>query len=431
MWILGNAGLARYKPGTALLETFTSKDGIEQSNHNQCNYYLGKNGELFIGSSRGFNHFFPDSIHVKNERLPIFITGVELADSIISMPGKERLVLRYFQNNISFSYLATDHNLAPYIRYRYKLQGFDTTFITAGKSRKARYTNLPAGKYKFIVQASPNGHDWYSAAPVKITIKQAIWKRSWFLLLMLSIVAAAVYLVFRIRVRSVRARAKQQTEYDVKMNEMENNALRTQMNPHFIFNSLNTINAFINSNDKKQANEYISKFSRLIRLILDHSRQKRVSLSEELEALSIYVQIEQIRFSNKFDYMLQIDTDIDAAEVEIPSLMIQPFVENAILHGLLPLESGGKLTMSLVKEAHILRCEITDNGIGRERAMKEKQAMPKKQKSHGLDITLKRIELFNKENGFNGGTEVIDLKDNNGNPAGTKVIIRLVYVERF
>src|SRR5690606_15270892 len=144
----------------------------------------------------------------------------------------------------------------------------------------------------------------------------------------------------------------------------------------------------------------------------------------------IYIQIEQIRFSNQFEYSISLSDELQPSVIEIPSLMIQPFVENAILHGLLPLQNGGKLTIFLMKEGEMLRCEIIDNGIGRHRAMTERSSVPRNQKSHGLAITLKRIELFNKEQGFKGGTEIVDLHDAQGKPFGTKVIIRLAYASR-
>src|SRR5262249_12530860 len=154
----------------------------------------------------------------------------------------------------------------------------------------ARYTNLPGGSYSFIVEASANGKEWYAASSVlSFTIQEVFWKTWWFIAICVLSIATAVYILYRYRVQQVRREAKLHYDYDIKLNELENSALRTQMNPHFIFNSLNTINAFVNSNERMQANQYISKFSKLIRLTLDHSRQKRITLQDELNIVTLYM----------------------------------------------------------------------------------------------------------------------------------------------
>ncbi len=432
IWILGNRGMARYRPPTGTLSNFGAPDGAAETNHGLCNLYQTKSGEILAGSFTGFNFFYPQNIKSVRDSLDVFVSAIELPDTLIITPLAGPLALRAADRNISFSYLAADYNPGAAIKYRYQLVGFDTGFVSAGRQRKAKYTNLPAGSYTFLVEASSNGYDWYrSGSEIHLTLPPVFYRTWWFLGSALLLLAGTVYGGFRRRVGLVRRQAQLESEREIKLNELENSSLRTQMNPHFIFNSLNTINAFINSNEKGQANQYISKFSKLIRLILDHSRQRTVTLSEELEALKLYVDMEQIRFDNRFSFSVFVSPDVDVHDTEIPSLIFQPFVENAILHGLLPMSGPGVLSLHISRKANYLFCVIEDNGIGRVRAGEERRHRLQNKKSHGLEITLKRMDLFNRSNGVEGSAVVTDLYDAAGGAAGTRVELLLALSERF
>jgi len=431
MWILGNIGLSRYDPLNGRLESFDARDGLEQSNHGLCNFYMATDGEIFAGSAAGFNHFYPREINSKASPLPVFITSLGSKDTTISTLQKSAYRLEYYQNNLSISYLAVNFQLGPSVQYRYKLSAFDSAYVYAGQQRIARYTNLKPGNYSFIAEASINGKDWYTAQhPLKITIRKAFWTNWWFRLLIVSFFLLLVYLLYRRRIWRVSKEARLRSDYEIKLNELENSALRTQMNPHFIFNSLNTINSFVNSNNIAQSTQYISKFSKLIRLILDHSRQKKITLGDELEVAMLYIQLEQIRFEHRFKFDIQVNgADPDIAEV--PPLIIQPFVENAILHGLLPKKQEGKLKVEIIKNAACLHCIIEDNGIGRAAARRIKEKSGSHRRSHGMEITIKRIELFNKENGLSAPIRITDMENENGQATGTRVEIPLAYIECF
>jgi hypothetical protein len=431
IWIIGGVGVARYDPVRGQVESFDARDGVEQSNHPLCAGYMAPDGEIFIASSDGFNFFHPAILKKDIHPLKVFVTSIELKDSLVSLPELDHTVFKYYQNNFSFTYQSVDFNLAPIIQYRYKLEGFDTAYFYSGKQRTARYTNLPSGKYRFIVEASVNGKDWYANhQKLSFSIRKAVWTTWWFRVLFISLLATIAYLYYRNRLTLIKKQARLRSDYEIKLNELENSALRTQMNPHFIFNSLNTINSFINSNDRAQANQYISKFSKLVRLILDHSREKKISLADELEVAELYMQLEQIRFEGKFQYYINVQ-DVNPPDTEVPPLIIQPFVENAILHGLLPKESEGKLDVSIRMKGSLLQCTIGDNGIGRVAAKKIRQSSGFSRKSHGMEITLKRIELFNKEHGVNENVIITDLVAPDGSAAGTRVEIPLAYLNSF
>ncbi len=207
-------------------------------------------------------------------------------------------------------------------------------------------------------------------------------------------------------------------------------ALRKQMNPHFIFNSLNSIQSFILQNDKLSANIYLSKFAGLMRKVLENSQHQLITLEKELEVLNLYIELEEQRFDNKFNVQWNIDPLIDCSTHKLPPLIMQPYIENAIWHGLLHKEGDRRLTITIIKKAEQLVCTIVDNGIGREAAF----GMKKNKSSHeslGTRITQKRIDLINSLNKSGIGVQYFDLSDNKGIANGTKVEITIPVIDEF
>jgi tetratricopeptide (TPR) repeat protein len=218
--------------------------------------------------------------------------------------------------------------------------------------------------------------------------------------------------------------AQQQTkeaELQRNLSEVSLSALRSQMNPHFIFNSLNSINSVVIEGNTPLASDYLTKFSKLIRMILDNSKSTRISLATELEVLRLYVLMEKIRFHEKFDYEIVVDDAVNCDAVLIPPTILQPFIENAILHGLMPLQTGGKLTVA-IKQANTKHIEIciSDNGVGRQKSA-ELRSSTAGHKSHGLEITLQRLTELNASN----TVEIFDKVDGTWQPTGTTVVINL------
>ena len=220
--------------------------------------------------------------------------------------------------------------------------------------------------------------------------------------------------------------------------QTEITALRAQMNPHFIFNCLNSIQYFTAKNDSESASNYLAKFSKLIRLVLENSRSEKVTLQNELETLRLYIEMEAMRFQNKLSYKLSINPDIDQEYIQIPPLLLQPFVENAIWHGLMHKEEGGKVTITVelqnntsrtideeLQTITVLRISIADDGIGREKAAEFKSKTATKNKSFGMKVTADRINLINQLYKTQTQIQIIDLKDPLGLATGTKVIIEI------
>lgn len=217
-----------------------------------------------------------------------------------------------------------------------------------------------------------------------------------------------------------------QSNYEKRVMGLEQNMLRSQMNPHFLFNSLNSIKLYIINNDKKNAVHYLNKFSKLVRRILDGSSLKETTLAEELETVELYLNIENIRFSEGIAYSINVEDGIDTETTKIPSLVLQPFLENAIWHGLSAKEGEKNLWLNVSRkdDVHML-ISIIDNGVGRATSEKIKENRVLKRKSVGIDITKERLANFAKDYQYGFDVEIIDLYDDDGNPKGTKVVLEI------
>ena len=203
--------------------------------------------------------------------------------------------------------------------------------------------------------------------------------------------------------------------------------LRSQMNPHFIFNCLSSINRFILINKTEEAADYLTKFSRLMRMALHNSEKSSITLETELEALRLYLELERLRFKNTFDYSITLVNTIETSTIFIPPLLLQPFAENAIWHGLMHKKDFGHLDISLSIEGRILHCLITDNGIGRQEAALLKSKSAENNKSMGMQKTVARLALLNHQSSENTFFAVEDVMDEHRHVSGTKVVLKIPY----
>ncbi|HUS03828.1 MAG TPA: sensor histidine kinase, partial [Chitinophagaceae bacterium] len=284
-------------------------------------------------------------------------------------------------------------------------------------------------------------------------LKQEATFRNFLIAVFIAIVFAGLYVLRNIRQKRKNEKLQQQqlkqewkmkqlesehkhVELQRQATELEMQALRAQMNPHFIFNCLSSINRFIIKNQSKTASNYLTRFSRLIRMVLIHSQKPLIALEDELQMLRLYLDMERLRFKDSFDYSITFLNTMDGDNIFIPHLLLQPFCENAIWHGLMNLpadrqgkEDKGKLDIELSMQDNILHCTITDNGIGREKAEEIKSKSAEKKKSMGLRITTERLALLNREKGVHTFYEIEDIIDKNGKVAGTKVNLKIGYKE--
>lgn len=246
-------------------------------------------------------------------------------------------------------------------------------------------------------------------------------------LLLLAIIAGLIFYSMRARLKNQKLLAVKNEEIKMahlkeRLGTLEMKALRAQMNPHFLFNCMNSINRMIMEEENDKASKYLSKFSKLVRLLLENSENPKVNLKDELDMLKSYIELESIRFKNRMEYKINVAESIDQESTFIPSMVLQPFVENAIWHGLLHKKTKGLLTIEIKEEGDNLRCTVTDNGVGREKALKLRKQSGHKKISMGIKITTDRLKLLTKEK-ISEAIKILDLKDVENNPLGTQVNI--------
>ena len=238
-----------------------------------------------------------------------------------------------------------------------------------------------------------------------------------------SIIGFTLYLFYKRRINNLKAKAAIQQQ----MAELEGKAIRAQMNPHFIFNSLNAIQESIVTEKIDAAYDYLSRFSKLLRLVLDNSDKNLIPLSSELETIRLYLSLEALRFSQSFSYTIENKDMLDKEDIYIPSLLLQPFVENAIWHGLINKEGEKQLQIRFSEMEGTLQCVIEDNGVGRARAaqIKEQKLGAGRFESKGTKLAMQRIEILNRNKPGSATIKTVDLVDKAGNAAGTQVVITL------
>ncbi|WP_276479674.1 ligand-binding sensor domain-containing protein [Paraflavitalea pollutisoli] len=427
IWITNSKSLVRFDPVKRQITHFEQNSGLSIDGFISNAAIRTTNGELLLGTEKGINAFYPDRLVITPSLLQVSVYAIDTNDSLQYFGSNARFSLPYNHNDITFHFTAVHLNGSRNIEYQYMLKGYDREWHAGTDIREARYPSLPAGQYSFQLRASIDRVKWTNANnEISITIVPPIWQRWWFITAAVIALALIMYTLYRWRLKQVREKEMMRSEYNQRIAEIEMKALRAQMNPHFIFNCLNSINRYIVKSDHATASLYLTRFSKLIRLILDNSNSKNVLLANELEALRIYMEMESLRFNNKFTYEILVDEDVVPEIMEVPPLIIQPYVENAIWHGLLHKETAGHLIihLSLVAD-NMLQCVVEDNGVGRERAMEFKSKSATTKKSLGMKLTEDRIAILNKHTATNASITIVDLHGEQGTASGTKVILKM------
>jgi hypothetical protein len=344
-------------------------------------------------------------------------------------------VLPYSHNNITFDFTAIEPARPGPVRYQYMMEGYEKEWNPVTDKTNATYGNIHEGSYTFKLRAqSPDGV-WSSPVTYGFKVLPPWYRTWWFIIIAVGCLGTLFYLVIRWRLQQKfrlklerSEKEKQLANLRHKTGELEMQALRAQMNPHFIFNCLSSINHFILKNDSEMASEYLTKFSRLIRMVLNNSKNALINLEDELEMLRLYIDLEKLRFNNTFDYSINFYNHFDTSSIFIPPLLLQPFAENAIWHGLMNKKEQGLMEVAFELDNGVLNCYITDNGIGRKNAETLKSKTAEKQKSMGMQITAERLALFNRD-GERTIFRVEDLVDASGRAAGTRVTLKIRYKE--
>lgn len=429
LWIGTNQGINRFdvityaNSGAKHVYTFGKEEGFTGVESNTNGFYEEKSGAIWFGTVNGLIKYNPEQYRANPYYTKTNITKISLSYKDTLLPDHAQLP--YDENSVSFEFVGICFANPAKVQYRYMLEGFDADYSPPTKERTARYPNIPSGTYTFKVISCNNEGLWNDEpATFTFTIATPIWEKSWFWFLISAVVVAFLIIAIFTRIRQIKNRERKESEVRVALAGNELKALRAQMNPHFMFNSLNSIQHFILTNKAHDAGKYLNKFARLMRMILNNSDKSQITIGEEVEYLQLYVELEAMRFDNKFDWKIDIADDIDIDFIEIPAMLLQPYVENAILHGLTPLKSPGHLEISMRMKGNNLVCRIKDNGIGREKAREMRQLSGRKDhRSLGMKITSDRLELINNLHNSQLSMTITDLKNDDGSAAGTQVDI--------
>jgi ligand-binding sensor domain-containing protein len=349
-----------------------------------------------------------------------YIDHIKVNNSFYPFDHDRPLRLQYFQGNISFDFTSINFDRNASSWYAYKMEGLDKDWNLNQQQTTANYSNLSPGHYTFMVRAKDRSGVWGPLTTIPIDITPAFWKTYWFWALTGSLLILLTVIWERRRITGIRKSAGLQ----LKLSEAEMLALRAQMNPHFIFNCLSAIDNLIQTNQPDKATTYLARFAKLMRSVLESSKNNLVPFHKDFEMLQLFLQLEQFRSSDKFSYQLEADEELLQGDYKVPPLIVQPFVENAIHHGLLNKpEDDKRLFIKASLHGSFIRYTVRDNGVGRMRAAEIKQLNKPEHNSYGIQITTERIHLHNQH----GNTSDVNIRDleEGGVPAGTEVTVQL------
>jgi ligand-binding sensor domain-containing protein len=419
---------------------YSKGEGFEGIETVQNSVFNDTDGSIWFGTINGLEKYNPAN-KFRNEQAPVTtITGVILIDKYLDQTEHKTSIgdwniintlnLPYDQNQLTFEFMGINFSNPDAVKYQWKLEGLQNEWSPVSQQNRINYSNLGPGDYTFMVKACNEDGVWNTVpTTLKFSIIPPVWMRWWFISGVASAVLLLVILIFKWRVNRIRAKAKEEQEklqMEKDIMELEQKALRLQMNPHFIFNALNSIQSQIGTDNEQTARYYLAKFSRLMRQILDNSRNPVITLEEEVNTLENYLLIEKFCNGDRFDYRIKVEETIESDYVKIPPMILQPFVENAIKHGLKYIEGKrGLIEVNFVQKENVLECSVADNGIGRKRSEElNKISKETYHKSTALLVTQERLDKI-KEDVEVQSLEIIDLHNEKEEAIGTRVIVRI------
>ncbi len=374
-----------------------------------------KDMSTYVLSKRGVSVFYDITNSGTLFQLPVLLRQVMVKNKPIEMIDNPNIPFN--DNSLSFDYFGISFLKQGKQTYRHRLLGLENDWVN-NQQTIAQYPFLPPGVYRFEVEVmNPDGSWSTSTAAFSFKILTPFWKKWWFIALIGLVVVSIIISIFRI----YAYRISRQKQLISDINRYHQEALANQMNPHFLFNALNTVQRYILENDKVSSSRYLSKFSSLMRTMVSNAQHQRITLQKEIEALTLYIEVEVARFKDRFTYHFDCAPDIDLEKTTIPVFFIQPLVENAIKHGLMNKTEHGELKISFYRKDKTLFCEVRDNGIGRTEARRIANKLEKQ--SLGISIIQKRISLINKSTNEGMYLEYEDLFTIENQASGTKVTL--------
>ncbi|MCZ4245782.1 ligand-binding sensor domain-containing protein [Pedobacter punctiformis] len=413
IWVLTSKGvnkITNYPAEPAVINFDYGKDLLSDD----INSLYIDDSTAYFGTNRGLILFKYNNSGINRNLPKVYVTSI-IKDKERLPLNKTNFTFETGNNTILFTFSAVDFTTSD-ITYRYRLN--ENTNWVETRTRRLDFSALQPGDYVFEVSAKSQNSNWGPSAKIAFTIKKHFWQSLWFLSILILLVGYIFYKTAVYITRKQKDKEQEQLLLKNKVLMLEQQALQAMMNPHFVFNVMNSIQHYINTQNTASANKVLTGFARLIRKNLEICTKSYISLEEELEYLNLYLKLEKNRFGDKLKYVFSIDPEIEKEETLIPSMLLQPYVENAIWHGIMPKETGGEIqiNMRLEKETH-LNIEIIDDGIGIDNSLKNKKET---HISKGMQLTQERLNLLGqieakpihlsvKQNAVNGTTVFISI----------------------
>ena len=435
LWASTSKGIMKYDLKTKEITFYDESDGLQGNEFTPNAFLRSKKGHIFFGGFRGFNYFYPEEILLETKVPKIIVTSLRANNDkeYRYLTDGDTVNLTYKENSFEIGFSTLNLARKNMVKYSCMLDNYENEWSLYDYGhRYVDYHRLRPGTYVFNLKAANEVNIW-TEEPLRLTIiiHPAWYQKAIFKISVVFIFMMMFFILFYQRSKIIYQKREQKrkiVELEAQMAQLKQKTLQLQMNPHVIFNTLNSIQQYIINHDIDNAVRYLSSFSRLMRRILNNSNERYIPLSDELDAVRLYLELESMRLGNRFSYKVTIAPDIDVDNIEIAPLIMQPFVENAIIHGLVPKKNDCFLSiaMSRVGENKLL-CVIEDNGVGRKLSERLKKESGGTHRSYGMSITRRRLEMISKISNGDFDVDVIDLYDDNGEAAGTRVNIIISY----
>lgn len=422
LWITTDNGLSCFHMEEETFINYDDAIGLPEKEMTDAIITLSDN-RIAAGLANGFILFHPDSLIANHYIPPVILTHFQIinGDTYDDLTEIDTIILQPDENHIAFSFSCLDYNSPQNNRYKYRLNGLDEEWMeTDAKSRWINYSNLDPGYYMLQLRGSNNNDIWNNnGKSLYIYVKPHFYEQWWFYLLIGLFIVFAIVMIVIYRIREINLKSKSV--------QMEQRFLRSQMNPHFIFNSLGAIQNYIFKNEPLEAATYLSDFSNLVRMILNNSRKDLIPLDEEVTTLKQYLELQKLRFNNKFEYELEVDEQLSDSEYEIPPMLAQPFIENSIEHAFNGMKEKGLIKICFELENEHIKLICRDNGMGINAAINMKKHQSKKHQSLATQITHDRIRVLSKVYKSKINLNIQDLNDIDSSEKGTQVIIEIPF----
>jgi ligand-binding sensor domain-containing protein len=422
VWLGTEKGLNRIELSRVerKITPFSMSDGLPS---NVINAVSAKGNKVFVGTPAGLTYFEVDKIS-QTSASDLQLTGIYIANKYWTYDSTN-FSLPHKNNDIRFEFSGISFKSAGEMTYKYRLLGLQPEWRTTTE-KQLSFPSLSSGRYTFQLKVVNKYGVESRLKEVSFVIEKLFWQKAWFKIITALFLATVVWALFVYRIRRVREKEKEKSQLNQHIAELEQKALRAQMNPHFIFNCLNSIQQYVAERDITGANYFITDFSRLIRMTLDLSAHVLITMADEIEYITTYLKVEKARLEGQFDYCVDIDESLDLHRVYLPPLLLQPYVENSLRHGIkYKTQAEGLIRIAVRKKEAGVLVSITDNGIGRDAARKYKSKFHIQYQSRGMAINEARIKILNDSAERKIELQVTDLYDPNNEAKGTRVDIFL------